>query len=173
MRIRVLQRSIKSFAIVDLSGTGQVDWKTEWKSMPQSYKQVPHSAQALRHWIFAWSISILPPHWEIDEEENPTEKLLKLISISCSCLLQYIYCSYPHLSVFPPSFPQGTKWKQFCCGQVWNLSGSSPVVPIMKKTVIKGDKALRRLGGWDGSWRRKWQASRIICSHRTGVSNRR
>lgn len=50
----------------------------------------------------------------------------------------------PHFS--PILFP-GNKVKEFCCGQVWNLSGSSPVVSITEKAVIKGDRALRSLGG--------------------------
>ncbi|KAJ7408259.1 hypothetical protein BTVI_60372 [Pitangus sulphuratus] len=75
---------------------------------------------------------------EIDIRVSPTPTLSKSASLS------------DELDTHPfgkrIELDTGNKVKEFCCGQVWNLSGSSPVVSITEKTVIKGDKALRRLG---------------------------
>lgn len=95
--------------------------------------------------ILAWSVNVPELHMEkgINEEENPAGDLLMLTCFWCSCLLQHI-CIFTPLS--PILFP-GNKVKEFCCGQVWNLSGPSPVVSTREKAVIRGDRALGSLGG--------------------------
>lgn len=96
----------------------------------------------------AWSVSIpeLQVEKGINEEENAAGELLMLTCFGCSCLLQHI-CIFPLVSPLPPILFPGNKEKEFCCGQVWNLSGSSPVVSIREKAVVKGGRALGSLGG--------------------------
>lgn len=67
------------------------------------------------------------------------------------CFGVAVYCSISAFSPLSPHFSPivflGNKVKEFCCGQVWNLSGSSAVVSIREEAVMEGDRALRSLGG--------------------------
>lgn len=121
----------------------------EWKSISQSckvkYLTQPNPCETT---ILAWSVRIPELHVEkgINEEENPTGELFML-----TCFGVAVYCRISAFSPLSPHFSPipflGNKVKEFCCGQVWKLSGSSAVVSIPEEAVMEGDRALRSLGG--------------------------